>query len=119
MNPIASTLMLSGAVLALIASLGLLRFSTPYARFHSAGKASPISFFLIATGVGFELGVAAGVQLAIASIALAITMPSSTHLLFRAVHRTTDSNSAAAGADGHAHDGPHGQATGTGEADTT
>jgi len=94
MNPIASTFMLAGAALALIASLGLLKFETSYARFHSAGKASPISFFLVAIGVGIELGVAAGVQLFIAAIALAITLPSSTHLLFRAVHRTRDDESA-------------------------
>lgn len=88
MNPIASTLMLSGASLAVIASLGLHRFVTSSARFHAAGKASPISFFLIAAGVGIEIGLAGGVQLAVASIALAITLPASTHLLFRAVHRT-------------------------------
>ena len=94
MNPIASVLVLGGALLAVVAALGLHRFGTSYARFHAAGKASPISFFLIAAGVGVELGLAAGVQLTVASIALALTLPTSTHLLFRAVHRTRGSGSA-------------------------
>ncbi len=90
MNTVSAVLVLAGAVVALIASVGLLRLPTTYARIHAGGKASPISFLVIAAGCAIELGVVGGLQLAVAALAIAITLPAVTHLLFRAVHRTTD-----------------------------
>jgi multicomponent Na+:H+ antiporter subunit G len=52
MNPVTSVLLLLGALVALLAGVGLLTFDTPYARFHAAGKASPIAFLLVAIGAG-------------------------------------------------------------------
>jgi len=40
MNPITSVFIILGALVALLAGIGLLTFNTPYARFHAAGKAS-------------------------------------------------------------------------------
>lgn len=94
MNPVSQVLVLVGSVIALIASIGLVRFSSTYARLHAAGKASPISFLLIAAGCGIELGVVGGLQLVVAAIAVAITLPAATHLLFRAVHRSSATSSA-------------------------
>ncbi len=88
MNPVSQALILAGALLAMLAGVGLLRFSTPYARFHAAGKASPIAFLLVGAGASIELGVAATAQLVVAGVALVITLPAATHLLFRATHRT-------------------------------
>jgi multicomponent Na+:H+ antiporter subunit G len=92
MNPVTSVLLLLGALVALLAGIGLLTFNTSYARFHAAGKASPIAFLLVAIGAGIEVGVRGAAELAIVSVALLLTLPASTHLLFRATHRTTESD---------------------------
>jgi len=89
MSVAASALMLVGGAIALLAGAGMLRFSTPYARFHSAGKASPMAFLVAATGAGFEVGAGGAVYLAIAAVSLTLTLPLGVHLMFRAVHRTT------------------------------
>ncbi|MEM8619133.1 MAG: monovalent cation/H(+) antiporter subunit G [Actinomycetota bacterium] len=91
MNVVSAVLILLGASLLLLAGIGLLRFESPYARFHSAGKASPIAFLLVAIGAGIELGWAGAALLAVAAVALVLTLPAGTHLLFRATHRTTES----------------------------
>ena len=91
MNPIASVFLLLGSLVALLAGVGLLTFTTPYARFHAAGKAAPIAFLLVAIGAGIEVGLGAAAELAIVAAALLLTLPASTHLLFRATHRTTQS----------------------------
>ena len=92
MNVVASAFILLGALVALLAGIGLLTFNTPYARFHAAGKASPIAFLLVAVGGGIELGAEGAAELAIVATALLLTLPASTHLLFRATHRTTVSD---------------------------
>jgi len=90
-NPVTSILLVLGALVALLAGIGLLTFNTPYARFHAAGKASPVAFLLVAIGAGIEVGLRGAAELAIVAVALLLTLPASTHLLFRATHRTTDS----------------------------
>ncbi len=89
MNPVATILILAGSAVAAMAGIGLLRFGTPYARFHAAGKASPVAFLLVAAGAAIETGWAGGTRLAVAAGALVLTLPVGVHLLFRAVHRTT------------------------------
>lgn len=90
MNVLADLLMLCGGLVALLAGIGVLRFQTPYARFHAAGKASPIAFLIAAIGAAIPLGVAGTAYLWIAAAAMTLTLPLGVHLLFRAVHRTTD-----------------------------
>ncbi len=92
MNVVASALVVLGAFVALLAGIGLLTFRTPYARFHAAGKASPIAFLLVALGAGIEVGIRGAAGLVIVAAALLLTLPASTHLLFRATHRTTISD---------------------------
>ncbi|MEM7325146.1 MAG: monovalent cation/H(+) antiporter subunit G [Actinomycetota bacterium] len=89
MTLIADLFMLGGGLVALLAGVGVLRFGTPYARFHAAGKASPIAFLVAAIGAGMHLGLDGGAYLLIAAVAMTITLPLGVHLLFRAVHRTT------------------------------
>ena len=89
MNLAAAVLVLLGASVALLAGIGLIRFRTPYARFHSAGKASPVAFLLVAAGASLETGWGGAARLAVAAAALVLTLPVGVHLLFRAVHRTT------------------------------
>ncbi len=90
MNPISTVLILAGSGLAVLASIGVLRLRTPYARFHAAGKASPVAFLLVAAGAAIETGWAGAARLGAASAALVLTLPVGVHLLFRAVHRTGD-----------------------------
>lgn len=85
-------IILAGSLVALLAGIGLLRFSTPFARFHSAGKASPVAFIVSAIGASFILGWAAAALLATASFAMVLTLPLGVHLLFRATHRSGDSS---------------------------
>ncbi len=88
MSVIAALFVLTGAGVALLAGIGVLRFRTPYARFHAAGKASPVAFLFIAAGAAIETGWGGAARLAVAAAALVLTLPVGVHLLFRAVHRT-------------------------------
>jgi multicomponent Na+:H+ antiporter subunit G len=89
MNAVAVVAVLLGSFTAMLAGIGLLKFSTSYARFHAAGKASPVAFLFVAVGASIELGWGAAAQLLVASAAMVLTLPIGVHLLFRAVHRTT------------------------------
>lgn len=90
MTIIAELLMLIGGIVAVIAAIGLVRFETPYARFHAAGKATPVAFLIAAAGASLELGWDGAAQLALAVGAMVLTLPVGVHLLFRAVHRTSN-----------------------------
>lgn len=89
MSPVGDAIMVAGAAVATLAGVGLLRFETPYARFHAAGKASPIAFLIVAIGAGPQLGVVGSAYLVITAVAMVVTLPLGVHLLFRAVHRTS------------------------------
>lgn len=89
MTTVANTLMLVGGLIAILAGVGVLRFSTSYARFHAAGKASPVAFLVAAIGAGSQLGPVGAGYLVIAAAAMVLTLPVGVHLLFRAVHRTS------------------------------
>lgn len=90
MSLIPSLIVLFGALINVIAGIGLVRFDSPYARFHAAGKASPVGFLIVAIGVGIEMGGASALHLAVAAVGLVLTLPVGMHLLFRAVHRGPD-----------------------------
>lgn len=89
MTTVANFLMLLGGFIAILAGVGVLRFSTSYARFHAAGKASPVAFLVAGFGAAIELGASGAAHLVIAGGAMILTLPVGVHLLFRAVHRTS------------------------------
>lgn len=89
MTVLADIVMLFGGIVALLAGVGLLKFDTSYARFHAAGKASPIAFLVAAAGASFHLGWVGSAYLLVAAAAMILTLPVGVHLMFRAVHRTT------------------------------
>lgn len=91
MSIIGQILMLLGGVIAVIAGIGMFKFDTPYARFHSGGMASPIAFVIAAVGASLIVGLSGAAYLIIAIVAALLTMPIAVYFLFRAVHRTTDS----------------------------
>ncbi len=86
MNPFSWVMVMLGVWVVLLAGVGLLKFRTPYARIHAAGKASPVAFLLIAIGVAPEIGWAGTGRLVLAAGALVLTLPIAVHLLFRAIH---------------------------------
>lgn len=90
MTVFATALMILGGGVAVLAGIGVLRFETTYARLHAAGKASPVAFLIAAIGASIELGASAAATLLIAGVAMVLTLPVGVHLLFRAVHRTSD-----------------------------
>ena len=90
MRPVAEALMVAGAGIAALAGIGLLRFSTPFARIQAAGKASPVALLLTSVGAAPLLGWAGAGYLVIAAAAMIVTLPVVAHLLLRAVHRTDD-----------------------------
>lgn len=89
MSTIAGFIMMLGAFIAVLAGIGVIRFSTSFARIHAAGKASPVAFLIAAIGAGLELGWDGAAHMSIAVVAMIITLPVGVHLLFRAVHRST------------------------------
>jgi multicomponent Na+:H+ antiporter subunit G len=84
---LANGLMLAGALVGLVAGVGLIRFRTPYARFHAAGKASPVAFVLTAAGATIALGPSGGAIVVASVAAMVVTLPFGVHLLYRAVHQ--------------------------------
>ncbi len=89
MTVVAELFMVLGSAIAVLAGIGLLRFSTAYARFHAAGKASPVAFLVVTIGASMQLGLSGMTYLVIGAFAMTLTLPVGVHLLFRAVHRTT------------------------------
>ncbi len=92
MSIVADVLMLAGGLIAILAGVGLVRFSTPYARFHAAGKASPIAFLVAALGASLTFGPGGAGLLLVAAAAMTLTLPVGVHLLFRATYRTGDNS---------------------------
>jgi len=86
MSPVATVAALLGTLVVLVAAVGLMRFDSPYARIHAAGKASPVAFVIVAIGVAVDVGWSGAFRLVLAAAALVLTLPVAVHLLFRAVH---------------------------------
>ena len=89
MSALATIAALLGALVVLIAAVGLMRFDSPYARIHAAGKASPVAFVIVSIGVAADVGWAGALRLVLAAAALVLTLPVAVHLLFRAVHASS------------------------------
>lgn len=89
MSIVTDIIMILGGFIAILAAVGLHKFDSPYARFHAAGKASPVAFLVAAVGAGISLGAAGAALLTVAAAAMIFTLPVGVHLMFRAVHRTT------------------------------
>lgn len=90
MSVAAAIFVIAGSIVSLLAAIGMIKFGTTFARFHAAGKASPVAFLLVAVGAGIETTNAGRALLVVVAGALVLTLPVAVHLLFRAVYRTTD-----------------------------
>lgn len=88
MELVASILMLAGAVLALIAALGLQRFDDVFARMHAATKPATMGLALILIGTALVVpGPGPVAKLLLVIILQFITAPVGAHLVGRAAFR--------------------------------
>lgn len=88
MEVVASILMLAGAVLALIAALGLQRFDDVFARMHAATKPATMGLALILIGTALVVpGPGPVAKLLLVIILQFITAPVGAHLVGRAAFR--------------------------------
>ena len=89
MTVVADVLIVTGALLIALATVGLHRFGDLYSRIHAASKATSGGFLLVAVGAALHLGTTAGrVDVLLAAALLLVTTPVGVHLLARAAHRT-------------------------------
>jgi multicomponent Na+:H+ antiporter subunit G len=83
-------LVLLGAVLVLLASLGVVRFRDPLARMHALAKGSTLGVLLIFAGAAVSLGNVNDVtSVVLAGILHVITSPPTSNMLSRAIYLAT------------------------------
>lgn len=91
MELLASVLIVSGAILALLAAIGLQRFDDVFARMHSATKPATLGLISILTGSGLMLPVPGALaKLLLVVLLQFITAPVAAHLVGRAAFRTRE-----------------------------
>lgn len=84
----AGVLFLLGALLSLVAAIGLLRFPDVLTRMHSAAKPQVLGLILITVGVGLRLRDASTVALlALVVLFQLLTAPVASHMIGRAAVR--------------------------------
>lgn len=85
-DAIIGTLAIAGALLILLAGVGVLRFTDLYARMHAATKATTVGIALIAIAgaIAIEGGAA---KILLAAVVIFITAPSAAHFIGRAAYR--------------------------------
>ncbi len=84
---LAALLLISGAVITLIASIGVLRLPDAFLRMHAATKAGVVGSSLMLLGAGFAFGTPdAWLRIAAIVIFLLVTVPISSHALGRAAY---------------------------------
>jgi multicomponent Na+:H+ antiporter subunit G len=86
---VSAVLLLSGAVLALVAAVGLHRLPDVYARMHAATKPATLGISLCLTGAALRVDHVPDVtKIALAVAFQLLTNPVAAHLFGRAAHRT-------------------------------
>lgn len=89
MEILASTLLILGSLLALVAAIGLQRFDDVFARMHSATKPATLGLMMILTGAALTLPIPGAVAKLMLVILLQFTTaPVGAHLVGRAAFRT-------------------------------
>ncbi len=87
-DAIAAVCMVTGALLSLIAALGLLRLPDLLSRMHAATKPQVLGLCLVLTGLGFRLrDVEVIALLALVALFQLITSPVANHMVARAAVR--------------------------------
>ena len=87
LDVVAAILMLSGALIAIIAAVGLHRLPDVYARMHVATKPATLGITLCLTGAALRADSAStATKLILAVVFQLVTTPAAGHLLGRAAH---------------------------------
>jgi len=82
-------LMITGALLALLASIGLHRFDNVFARMHAATKPATLGLLLIVIGASMQLAdTGDSVKLFLVVVFQFMTAPIAAHLVGRAAYRS-------------------------------
>ncbi len=85
----ASVFLLLGAVLTLLAGIGILRFPDVFTRANAATKAAGLGIACLLLGAGLWIGTwEAGIKLGLAAVLQFITAPVSGHVMGRAAYRS-------------------------------
>lgn len=88
MELLSALVMLLGASFALVASVGLHRFDSVFARMHAAGKSTTFGLGLILFGVVLRLlDAGSTAKLAVVGLLALLTIPAGVHLIARAAFR--------------------------------
>lgn len=88
MRDLASLLILMGAVLALLAGVGQLRFRDVFVRMHVATKPATLGLALVLLGSLIRAdGISPSVKLGLAIVIQIVTAPVAAHLIGRAAYR--------------------------------
>lgn len=88
MELVSALLMLTGSAFALLASVGLHRFDSVFARMHAAGKSATFGLGLILAGAALRLADAgATAKLVLVGVLALVTIPAGVHLIARAAWR--------------------------------
>jgi multicomponent Na+:H+ antiporter subunit G len=88
MDMIGGIAMVVGAVLVLLAGVGVVRFDDVYARMHAAAKAPALGVLLVGVGTVASIRtVQAAVAVSLVVVLQLIAGPVGTHMLGRAVYR--------------------------------
>lgn len=86
-EPVAAVLLLSGALLSLVAAIGMVRLPDLYSRIHAATKPASLGLLLTLTGAGVFLGDASTwAKLSVAMVFQLTTAPVAAHLVGRVAH---------------------------------
>lgn len=81
--------LLTGALLSLLASIGLLRFPDVLSRMHAATKPQVLGLLLVLLGLGLRLRTSIDVgTLVVVAIFQMLTTPVAAHMVGRAAYRT-------------------------------
>ncbi len=79
--------MIIGALFALLAGIGVHKFSDPYSRMHAAAKSPTLGLILVAIGAGLTVRTfEASATVFLVVVLQLLTSPVGTHLAGRAVH---------------------------------
>lgn len=86
---VGAILLLSGVVLALTASLGLLRFPDVFSRMHAATKPTTLGLLLVTVGAALQVDATGDrVKLLLVAAFQLLTAPVAAHMIGRAAYRT-------------------------------
>lgn len=90
MDTLGDVLILAGAVLSVIAAVGVLRFRDLYSRMHAASKVPTLSLLLVVVGAQFVVdGWGTRATLLLAFVLQLLTAPVGAHLVGRSSYRRT------------------------------